>query len=192
MKHPEITRPVDMEGGQILLRDLRPSDVTQAYVEWMNDPDVVQYTESRFARHTLQTIRDFVQGFSESPTSILFGIFSKEEGLHIGNIKLGPVNWYHGLADLALIVGNKNFWGRGIAAEAIAMATRYAFDELRLCKVTAGCYSTNMASEKTFLKAGFRVEAVRPLHYVCDGLRVDGIEMGMLNPALTSPREKSI
>ena len=192
MKHHEITRPVAMEGRQILLRDLRPGDVTQAYVDWMNDPEVVRFTESRFAPHTIGSIRDFVQGFSESPTSILFGIFSKEEPLHIGNIKLGPVNWHHGLADLALIVGNKNFWGRGIAAEAISLASRYAFDELRLCKLTAGCYADNKASEKAFKKAGFEVEAVRPLHHVCDGRRVDGIELGMLNPAMITTADCGI
>ncbi len=188
MNYPLITRPVAIEGRQILLRDLKPCDVTQAYVDWMNDPDVVQYTESRFAQHTLQSIRDYVEGFAENSSSILFGIFSKEEDIHIGNIKLGPVNWWHGLADLAIIVGNKKFWGQGIAAEAISLTSRYAFDELRLSKVTAGCYSTNKASEKTFLKVGFRVEAVRPLHYACNGVRVDGVEMGMLSPVLTSAR----
>lgn len=173
-----------IKGRRIVLRDLKPSDVAQAYVDWMNDPEVVRYTESRFVPHTIGSIRDFVQGFADSPTSILFGIFSKEEHLHIGNIKLGPVNWHHGLADVALIVGDKNFWGRGIAAEAISMVTRYAFDELRLCKLTAGCYSDNKASEKAFKKAGFEVEAVRPLHHVCDGRRVDGIELGILNPTM--------
>jgi RimJ/RimL family protein N-acetyltransferase len=183
-EHAGIVRPILIEGQQIVLRDLRLEDVTQAYVDWMNDPEVVQYTESRFSQHTLETVRSFVRVYGNNPGSILFGIFSKEKGIHVGNIKLGPVNWYHGLGDLALIIGNKAFWGRGVAPEAIAMASRYAFDVLHLSKVTAGCYSTNKASEKAFLKAGFSVEAVRPQHYRFGNQRVDGIEMGLLNPDL--------
>ena len=183
-EHSGIRRPIFLESRQIVLRDLGTEDVTPAYVNWMNDSEVVQYTESRFSKHTMESIKSFVLSCCKNPAVVLFGMFSKESGTHIGNIKLGPINWYHGLADLALIIGSREFWGRGIASEAITLVSRYAFLEFHLNKITAGCYSTNKASGKAFLKSGFTIEAVRPRHYRCGNQLVDGVELGLLNPGL--------
>ena len=38
---------------------------------------------------------------------------------HIGNIKLGPINWIHRYGDISLLIGDKDYWGKGIATEAI-------------------------------------------------------------------------
>jgi RimJ/RimL family protein N-acetyltransferase len=38
------------------------------------------------------------------------------------------INHYHKYADIGFLVGEKSYWGRGIAAEAISLATTYAFE----------------------------------------------------------------
>lgn len=177
-----MRQPVRIDGPRIVLRYLRPADVTRDYVDWMNDPEVVRYTESRFSRHDLASVAEFVRSCAESPDSILFGIFLKEGDLHLGNIKLGPVNWHHRLADIGLILGRRSCWGKGIATEAINLLCDHAFGRLSLHKLTAGCYAANAGSAQAFLKAGFVQEGLRREHVMEGSAWQDVIELGRINP----------
>jgi RimJ/RimL family protein N-acetyltransferase len=83
---------------------------------------------------------------------------------------------------MGLLIGERAYWGRGIATEVISLVARYAFDELRLHKVTAGCYSINRAAIKAFEKAGFVREGLRRKQYECNGEYVDHVLLGLLGP----------
>ncbi|MEI6490951.1 MAG: GNAT family protein [Verrucomicrobiota bacterium] len=168
-------------GDKIILRDFRLEDITQDYIDWMNDPVVVQFTESRFHPHSIESISDFVEQCRRSPCDLLLGIFSENDGLHLGNIKLGPINSYHRIADIGLIVGRKTHWGKGVASEAIALVRDYAFQGLALHKVTASFYEGNTGSEKAFLKADFVREGVRNMHVKYEDRWMNVIELGCIN-----------
>ena len=170
-----------LRSEKIFLRNLSPEDVTQAYVDWMNDPEIVQFTESRFSSHTMESIREFVQACHGDPNVILFGIFDSATEWHIGNIKLGPLNRRHLLGDIGIIIGRREFWGKGIATEAVSLLRDYAFSEVGLHKLTAGCYSTNLGSAKAFEKAGFALEGYRPKHSKAGNEWVDLLEFGCVN-----------
>ena len=54
----------------------------------------------------------------------------------------------HRFADIGIIIGDDAYWGRGFASEAIKLVISYAFDRLKLHKLTAGCYATNAGATK--------------------------------------------
>lgn len=166
---------IELKLRDIELFGLEPDDVADQYVSWLNDPLVNRYLESRFVVHTLESTRQFVRSVIDSDDSILFGIRYLPARRHVGNIKLGPIDRHHRRAELGLLIGERALWGRGIAAAAIELATRYAFDKLGLLKVTAGCYVSNLGSRRAFEKAGFVVEAVRKRHFLLDGQPEDGV-----------------
>lgn len=158
------------ETDKIELFLLRPEHVSLEYVSWLVDPGVNRFLESRFVTHTLESTRQFVQSCFDSPTTLMLGIRSKTLGLrHIGNIKLAPIDIHHGLAEVGILVGDKAAWGQGIGSDAINSVARIAKNHLSLRKLTAGCYGSNLASKKTFIKAGFEIEGRREKHYVLDG-----------------------
>lgn len=74
----------------------------------------------------------------ENNHSFLFKIICNNSNCHIGNIKIGPINPHHNYADISYFIGEKSLWGKGIATEAIQLILKYAFEELKLHKVTAG------------------------------------------------------
>ena len=123
----------------------------------------------------------------ESSSNILFGIFSKRNDKHIGNIKLGSINSFHSRADLGLIIGDKSFWGKGIAFESICLVRDYAFTQLVLQKLYAGCYESNVGSKKAFLKAGFKVEGFLESHVIVDGRREGCFQLGLAKSELIKP-----
>lgn len=169
---------IRVEGARIYLRVLRPNDVGQSYVGWMKDPLVTRYLEARFGKQTRESIRRFVAAMGRDPSQFLFGIFLKEDDRHIGNIKLGPIDFTHRFATVGLLLGARDCWGRGYATEAIGLVKRFAFRRLRLHRLTAGCYRPNRGSEKAFLNAGFEVEGALRKHYRCGNRYVDGILLG--------------
>jgi ribosomal-protein-alanine N-acetyltransferase len=166
---------VELKLGDVELFGLEADGVTDRYVAWLNDPAVNRYLESRFARHTLESTRRFVQEVVQSEDSVLFGIRYVPDARHVGNLKLGPVDRHHRRAEIGLLIGDRTLWGRGIAPCAIELAVRYAFASLGLVKVTAGCYASNTGSRRAFEKAGFVVEAVRTRHFFLDGRHEDAV-----------------
>ena len=148
---------------------LEPAHVTVRYVEWLCDHDVNRYLESRFLRHDMTSTAAFVSAMREHPDVLMLGIHSLASGTHVGNIKLGPIDRNHGIADIGLMIGERSAWGRGVASDAIDTVVRIAGQQLRLRKVTAGCYASNVGSEIAFRKAGFHVEATRKNHFLLDG-----------------------
>jgi RimJ/RimL family protein N-acetyltransferase len=154
-----------LNGEHIQLKTLTPAMVTQKYVDWMNDPDVTKYTESRFRKHTFRGIKLYVQDVSGNSDDYFYGIFLHNE--HIGNIKL-HINMHHNLGDIGLIIGDKQQWGKGYATEAIKLVTDHGFNVLGLHKIYAGIYSNNKGSIGAFMKAGFTEEAKLQGMYKCE------------------------
>lgn len=154
---------------------LRPEHVGPGYVGWLVDREVNRFLESRFATHTEQSTRSFVQGCLDDPKALFLGIRSKVLGSrHVGNIKLAPIDARHGLAEIGILIGERSAWGRGIASDAIAALAEIALEQFSLRKLTAGCYASNVGSQKAFQRAGFEFEGERRKHFILDG-RPEGL-----------------
>lgn len=168
-------------GDRIFLRRLTEADVSEDYVSWMNDPAINQYLESRFYTHTIESTKVFIRSVTND-NNYQFGIFLKETGKHIGNIKIGSINHYHRFADIGFLIGDKECWGRGYATEAIGLATDFAFKTLKLHKLWGGLYSPNIGSLRAFQKNGYEQEGVKRSQYLLNGVYYDDIMFGKVNP----------
>lgn len=168
-----------LEGEHIYLREVHPSDVNENYYRWMNDPEVTRYLESRFYPNSVEGLREYVNGKLSDHDNVFLAIVLKDGDRHIGNIKLGPINWVHRFGDIGILIGEKDCWGKGYATEAIRLVVDYAFRSLDLHKLTASCYDPNRSSVKAFQKAGFDIEGARKAHFYHDGRYVDDILLGM-------------
>jgi ribosomal-protein-alanine N-acetyltransferase len=155
-----------LPGKKIYLRPITLADATQEYVDWLNDKEVNQYLESRFVLATIENVKKFIESVSKSENNYFFAIVDNESHTHVGNIKIGPVNTFHKRGDIGILVGNKNFWGKGVATEAISLISDFAFNNLNLDKVMAGCYSNNIGSYKAFIKCGFVEEGLFKHHCI--------------------------
>jgi RimJ/RimL family protein N-acetyltransferase len=172
--------PLRLEGAVVYLRPVRPDDVRGGYLRWLNDPQINQFLESRFQTVTEADLEAYVARFAADPDHAFLAVVARDTNTHIGNVKLGPIDRHHRVADMGLLIGERAYWGRGIATEVIRLVSGYAFHELGLRKVTAGCYSTNRAAIRAFEKAGFAREGVRRQQYQSNGAYVDGIILGRL------------
>ena len=150
---------IQLTGENLTLRSICLSDVTESYVSWLNDPDVTLFMETRFKPQTKRDIETYVMEMIKNKNTYFFSIIHSRSKMHIGNIKLQcHLHHYHKNAEISLFIGEKKFWGKGLGFEAISLVRDFAFENLKLHKLKAGCYANNLRSIKSFEKAGFNIE----------------------------------
>ena len=170
----------------LCLKELELNDVTQQYVDWLNDVEINRYLESRHTHQDIQKVRLFVEVCRDSKLDFLFGIFLKNSMKHIGNIRLHSIDKNHSHAEIGLLIGDKNSWGQGFASMSISMVTQFAFNQLGLNKLSAGCYENNIGSKKAFEKSGYQIEGFFRSHVQSHNGREGVWKLGCLSSDLNS------
>lgn len=170
---------VSIDGEKIYLRILEEKDASIEYCEWLNDPVVNKYLETRQA--TVEDLKKYIREKLVAEDCLFFGIFWKAENKHIGNIKLEPIDLKNKKATLGMIIGDKNYWGRGIAKAATDLAVDYAFNQLGLQEIKLGVISENTAAIRVYEKCGFEAYSVDNQAINHDGRLFDQIWMHKIN-----------
>lgn len=170
-----------LDGAEsVSLLPFRAQDISETYVAWLNDAEVVRYTEVR-GRQTLDGVRAYVESQIASRDVYFWRIVA--EGRHIGNLRVSGLASVHRRPVIALIIGEKRSRGRGVGTTAIRLASDYLLDSGLGHKVVAGIYSENIPSIRAFEKAGFHIEATFKDHYWFEGRFIDGVEMAKFRTA---------
>ena len=87
----------------------------------------------------------------------------------IGTISLNNIDWINRSGETGYMIGNKEYWGGGIATEAVKLISEYALNRLNLHKVEAGVVEGNIGSVKVLEKNGFREYGIIPDDYFYNG-----------------------
>ena len=102
-----------LETKDLLMRCLEPTHAEGPYVAWMRNPEITRFLEVRFQKHDVTTLVGFIKNNNTSDDNLLLGLFPKSEPRrHIGNIKLGAIDWEHAVAPIGIAIGAKDF-GQG-------------------------------------------------------------------------------
>lgn len=82
--------------------------------------------------------------------------------------------------ETGVIIGEKDYWGKGIGVKAARLIVVIAFDQLGLHRILAVSSELNTASIKCFKSAGFRIEGHLRDGYFRDGQFLDLILLSLL------------
>lgn len=168
-----------LTGARIFLRPLDKKDITGTYVSWLNDPEVTRYLETGVFPTTIGDLKEFYKRMSKSRKDLIFAIVTKKGGTHVGNIKLGEINWVHRYGELGIMIGKRSCWNKGYGREACALLLGHAFKRLNLNKVILGVFGSHRAAIRLYESIGFRAEGrVRKLFFN-DGRYEDKVIMGI-------------
>ena len=173
MYHPFIV------GKKLYLRGLERSDLEGDYFQWLNNREVTRFMDSGIFPNTQEKMDEFYRNSALSSNNVILAIVDIESDIHIGNIKLGPINWISRISPLGIMIGNKDFWGKNYASECIKLVLDYAFRRLNLHKVTLGVVEKNNAAVSVYKKAGFQVEGLAKSQFYLDGEYCNTLYMGM-------------
>ena len=174
---------VKNDKSSLYLRTLSTQDATDAYLAWLHDSTVNRFLHLDELPSTTLDLAFYIEKMNTSPVDILFGLFDTLTDLHIGNIKIGEINWKHSFAEIGILIGERSFQQRGYATDALQQIIGLAFGELKLYKLIAGINEQNDRSIRLFEKQGFCLEGTRRRQFVDRaGNRFDGLLYGLFNP----------
>lgn len=164
-------------------RSLKPSDVGH-FIEWVSDPEVIRYSMTKF--HHLKTNHEITHWFYSTlrdEKSFQLAIIDPASQKIIGYAGISGINKLDGNGEFFIFIGDKSYWGQGVATEVTKKIIRVGFDELKLHRIFLTASSKNPGALRAYEKAGFQREGVMREAFFRNGEYSDKIIMGLLNPS---------
>jgi len=143
------------------LRELIETDATERYASWLNDPEVNAYLKTREA--TVESLRAFIKERRSNKACLFLGVFLNKSSLHIGNVKLEPIDYAKKEATFGILIGDKRFWDAGYGTEVTKLIVGYALDKLGLDRVLLAVNQDNRRAIRAYEKAGFSIDHVEKI-----------------------------
>lgn len=168
------------EGSSVILRPLEHSDLNERYLAWLNDPEVTRYTETGTFPSTAEDLETYYRDVNRSKSDVILAIVDKGSERHIGNVKLGSIHWIHRSAIFGILIGEKEFWHKGLGLEATRLMVEYGFERLNLHRVDLGVFAEHEAAVRCYKKVGFKVEGRMREDLYQGGVYKDRLWMGLL------------
>jgi RimJ/RimL family protein N-acetyltransferase len=138
----------------------RGMDMTH-YVEWLNNPMVVRYSEQRHRTHTRESQYRYLEAYVHND-DMYWDI--RITGYPIGAIT-AILDHDNLVANVGIIIGDMRYWGRGYACEAYGAVCEYLFSE-KYRRIEAGTMACNEAMIRVLDKLEFKREAVIKDHFL--------------------------
>ncbi|MDZ4751603.1 MAG: GNAT family protein [Flavobacteriales bacterium] len=168
--------------NRVFLRELVHADITDMYLSWFRNNDVTSFLEVDGKSLTQQMVCEYIDEGRTSNSYFMYAICLEEDKRHIGNLKVGPINYKHRVADLVCVIGDRSEWGKGLATDAIAQGNQLAFEKYEIRKLHGQIYADNIGSVKAYCKAGWIVEGVIEGRYLTETGSMDQILVSCNNP----------
>lgn len=184
-------------GKTIYLRCIERDDIVEDYLRWANDSEVTHYmvlglkpTNREMMEEEYQKMEEEYQKMIKDKNQINLAIVDKKTDKHIGNIGLYSINWVPRSAEIRIIIGEKDYWGKGIGPEAIRLMMEYAFEKLNLERLCLGVTDKNERAYNAYLKAGFVKEGFLRKTWFRNNEYYNDIRMGILKEEYLKLKEK--
>ncbi|MBM7692172.1 ribosomal-protein-alanine N-acetyltransferase [Peribacillus deserti] len=157
-----------IETRRLLLREVTIADANDM-LTYLSDKDVV----SPMGLAPFQTEKDvgdeirWYNSIYEEGTGIRWGITLKDSGRVIGSCGFLNRLTKHYRAEIGYEL-SKDYWGKGIASEALEAVVMYGYQHFQLERIEALIEPANLSSQKLVEKLGFKREGcLRHYEFTC-------------------------
>ncbi len=150
--------------GDIRLWPLERADLVQNY-QWANERELIELAGMIPKPKGAAELERWYETILAAQDIEIFSI-KLTDGSYIGNIELRAIDHRSGRAEVGVVIGDRQFWGRGLGRQAIEAMVRYGFQELRLHRLYARILESNPRAKLVFERCGFVHEGTeRQAHF---------------------------
>jgi [ribosomal protein S5]-alanine N-acetyltransferase len=171
-----------LETERLNLREIKTEDAQNLFINFSN-PEVMKHYGSELMDDIEEArglIHSFHIGFEEEK-SIRWGIQLKDTNNLIGTVGFHAISAKNRRAEIGYEL-NQEYWGKGLAKEAILKVVEYGFEKMRLKRIGAVVFLENESSSKLLLKIGFHKEGILRDYIVQNGNSYDTNVYSLLAP----------
>ncbi len=168
------------------LRPVNRKDWAQI-VGWWNDPEVRRLFDVHFVDQTFSDAEKwFAKAGSEEeeklPRSFVIEVDLDGKWVPVGTAEFYNERPSHKTAEFGFLIGDKNWWGKGIGTETAKRMVRYGVDQVGYKRIGAVSAAYNVRSLNALQKAGFQIEGIRKSYVLRDGDYHDQTMMSVVRP----------
>ncbi len=158
--------PIEKDELKVCLFGLE--DISERYIGWLNNKELVRFSNQRFMTHDEASCRDFFNSVNQS-NSVFLAVKNTVYG-HIGTMTV-HFNQRHGTADMGILIGETSVPGAGSTAWHLVLDKVLSLSGVR--KVTAGTLSCNKAMLGVIRKSDMVPDGIRVQHELVEGVAFD-------------------
>jgi [ribosomal protein S5]-alanine N-acetyltransferase len=160
-----------LETSRLLLRKLSLADADELFQVFSDEETTHHVPREKHVDRTvtINYLENRIKGMNEGK-SFVWSVINKNE-----NRVIGTVDLYLKL-DRAASIGaviHREYWGKGIASEALKEVIGFGFDIMELIRIEGKCESNNMASEKMLKKLRMTYEGTLRKEVIIKGISRD-------------------
>jgi RimJ/RimL family protein N-acetyltransferase len=172
-----IEKAVFLASARVILRPFSKDDAPRLH-RWINDPEVRRFLTPHFPI-TLESEEEWVKSLSKQNDKEVLLAIETPEGEHIGSMGLHRINWIDRTSTTGALIGNKEYWGKGLGTEAKMLLLHYAFNTLNLRKICSQALVFNERSISYSKKCGYKEEGVLKEHIFREGKYWDLVQLAV-------------
>lgn len=157
-----------IETKRLLLRKVTSEDAMSIY-KYLSNKEVMKYVGLEPYKSVEDTLDEIAwyQSILEKKTGIRWGITLKGKGEVIGSCGFLNTSSQHYRSEIGFELSNE-YWGQGIASEAIQAVIQYGFENFELNRIEALIEPANIPSQKLVKRCGFiREGLLREYEFTC-------------------------
>lgn len=155
-KETQKLAKVQIMGDKISLREKRLEDFPDDYA-WRTDDELSRLDATRPIRMSykeyLRYAREEIEHVGTSSRRLAVDTLN---GRHIGNCMYYDINPREGEAELGIMIGDRDYWGKGYGTDAVTALLGHIFTKTHLSRVYLHTLDWNHRAQRSFEKAGFR------------------------------------
>jgi len=160
-----------LSGERLSLHLFTQADITADYIGWLNNPQLVKYSNQRFIEHSHSSSQAYLDSISAADA--LFLSIKDHHTLEAIGTMSCYFNRHHQCADMGILIGNAHYRGQGIGQEAWILLQRTLIETVSVRKVTAGTLACNQSMLKIMKKSGMVEDGIRRQQEIVGGEAFD-------------------
>ena len=174
MKAPTI------QTERFIIRPFKEADA-ELWQNWDVDPEIQAHMPEPMNKpQDIAEQYEYIKECEEEEDGYYWSIETLD-GVTIGTVALTDINEHHKLAEIGIVVGDKEYWVKGVATEVISTVINFAFTEAGVVRISAETEVKNIAVSKVLEKVGFIQDGTFTSARVKSGKRVDVKHYGIIN-----------
>ena len=161
---------IEIATRNLIIRSFVKENITKEYLSWLNDKELMKYSEQRHKSHSFESACVYLESFKGS-SNYFFAICSRSHNL-IGTITVyQDIN--NKIFDMGILIGSEESRGKGYGNEAWSAVMSWIEDTFEVRKITAGAIENNKAMIGIMKKSGMTEDGIRRKHYLYKQKSVD-------------------
>jgi len=143
--------------GTVVLRPFEPHDIEHLY-SFRNDWQVKQYLGGFSSGYSRPNLKEWIRFHQNRDDEVLWAIATKKGDRCIGHVGLYKIDSRVRKGEFAIIIGDVNWWGKGVGRSATVAMLDWGFHQLNLHKISLSVLASNKKAIRLYQHLGFRRE----------------------------------